>query len=163
MAQGVYRLQIEISKSQRIITENTQAVSADEFKERSREEVMLSKTKCSDYIDTLVQMGILALFVDKKGEERVELKVPLEELLRDGLEHSGEKPPEDTTKFPQWISLLLSKTVVTERELIFSREDMIGIASVFMSLICLAYDEDIQTASLKLLRAAERLGTTAKN
>jgi len=158
-----YRLQIEISKSQRIISENTQAFSALELKEGSREKVMLSKTKCSDYIDTLVQMGILALFVDKKGEERVELKVPLEELLRDGLERSGEKPPEDTRKFPQWISLLLSKTVVTERELIFSREDLIGIASVFMSLICLAYDEDVLTASVRLLRAAEKLGTTAKN
>ena len=157
-----YRLQIKISKSQRIISENAQALSALELKEGSREEVMLSKTKCSDYIDTLVQMGILALFVDKKGEERVELKVPLEELLRDGLERSGEKPPEDTKKFPQWISLLLSRTVVTERELIFSREDLIGIASVFMSLICLAYDEDVLTASVKLLRAAEKLGTTAR-
>ena len=161
--EGIYRFQIEISKPQRIISENAEAFSALELKEGSREEVMLSKTKCSDYIDTLVQMGILALFVDKKGEERVELKVPLEELLRDGLERSGEKPPEDTKKFPQWISLLLSKTVVTERELVFSREDLIGIASVFMSLICLAYDEDVLTASVKLLRAAEKLGTTAKN
>src|SRR5437016_14406588 len=85
-----YRLQIKISKSQRIISENTQAFSALELKEGGREEVMLSKTKCSDYIDTLVQMGILALFVDKKGEERVVLKVPLEARLRDGIECRGQ-------------------------------------------------------------------------
>ena len=125
--------------------------------------MMLSKSKCSDYIDTLVQMGILALFVDKKGEERVELKVPLEEILRDGLQRGGERPPEDTRRYPQWISLLLSKTVVKERELVFSKEDLVGIASVFMSLICLAYDDDVQSASVKLLRAAEKLRTAAKN
>ena len=124
---------------------------------------MLSKVKCSDYIDTLVQMGILSLFVDKKGEERVELKVPLEELLRDGLQHGGERPPEDTKRYPQWISLLLSKTVVRERELVFSKEDLTGIASVFMSLICLAYDDDILTASIRLLKAAEKLRTAAKS
>src|SRR5438445_13604597 len=117
-----YRLQIKISKSQRIISENTQAFSALELKEGSREKVMLSKTKCSDYIDTLVQMGILALFVDKKGEERVELTVPLEELLRDGLERRGAQPPEDTRKFPQWIPLLLVRSVVAEVARILSTE-----------------------------------------
>jgi hypothetical protein len=124
---------------------------------------MLSKVKCSDYIDTLVQMGVLSLFVDKKGEERVELKVPLEELLRDGLQNSGEKPPEDTKRYPQWISLLLSRTVVRERELVFSKEDLTGIASVFMSLICLAYDDDVLTASIKLLKAADKLRTAPKS
>jgi len=124
---------------------------------------MLSKSKCSDYIDSLVQMGILTLTRDKMGRERVELKVPLEELLREGIEREGAKPLEKEEEFPQWMSLLLSRTAVRQKEVFFSKEDLEGVASIFMSLICLTYGDDALAASKKLLMNAERNTSAARN
>ncbi len=125
--------------------------------------MMLSKSKCFDYIDSLTQMGILELSMDPEGQEKVELKVPLEELVREALEREGGKPPADRREFPQWICLMISKAVLRQRQFVYSREDLLGVASVFMGIICLQFGDDAFDASLKLLSAAHKAGNAAKH
>ncbi len=117
---------------------------------------MLSKSKCFDYIDSLAQMGILELSKDLEGQEKVELKVPLEELVREALEREGGKPPEDRREFPQWVCLMISKAVLRQRQFVYSKEDLLGVASVFMGIICLQFGDDAFDASIKLLSAAHK-------
>jgi len=155
-------LVIEISEPQGIISKSV-GTFHNEVQGGEAEFMMLSKAKCFDYIDSLAQMGILEISRDPRGEERVELKVPLEELVREALEREGGKPPENRREFPEWICLTISKTVLKQRQFVFSKEDQLGVAAVFMGIICLQFGEDAFDASLKLLGAAHKARSTARN
>ena len=111
--------------------------------------------KFRNYIDSLVQMDIVELFRDERGEERVSVKVPLQSLLWQGLRLERTSAPRDASKIPGWIAGLLAKAAVKDKEPFFPEEDIRGIASVFRSLLCLTYNDDELSSSLKLLKATQ--------
>ena len=67
--------------------------------------------KFRNYIDSLVQMGVVELFTDEKGEERVSMKVPLQSLLWQGLRMEKTRAPKEAAKIPGWIAELANNTI----------------------------------------------------
>ena len=95
---------------------------------------MLNEVQFSEYVDALVQMEILEVTVGEDSTEWIKLKVPLERLLLDAIEYGYTEPPGDV-KFLPWVSIILARTIIEQRETIFSNDELAGIASVILGLL----------------------------
>lgn len=95
---------------------------------------MLSEVQFSEYVDALVQMGIIEVVAGEDSMEWIKLKVPLERLLLEAIEHGYTEPPGDV-KFLPWVSIILAKTIIEQRETLFSNDELAGIASVILGLL----------------------------
>jgi len=102
----------------------------------------------SNYLDALVQMGVLKI-VERGGEEWVAFQRPLSELLDQASSRGLLIQAEDGISPLSAIACAVAVTVLEDREGVFSREDLLGIASVIKGLVSSIFEDSAEGADLR--------------
>ena len=93
----------------------------------------------SNYLDSLVQMGVLKV-VRMNGEEWVVFQRPLAELV-DEADRRGLLQADDDINPLSAISCAIGLSALEERGCVFSQEDLHGVAAVIMGAISCILEE----------------------
>jgi len=95
-----------------------------------------------EYIDFLTQIKAIESVRGSDGEEWLTLKVPLPGMLRNAIEQGFALPPGDEFDLLSWAACTLAIKVLSEREIEYSRDDLLGIASVFRAFMSEVVETD---------------------
>jgi hypothetical protein len=107
----------------------------------------------SNYLDSLVQMGVLKM-MRQDGEEWVVFQRPLSDLLDQAQKKGFLQPADDDIAPLTAISFAIGMTVLEERGSMFSQEDLLGVAAVMKGMISCAFRNGLTRSDMLAERVA---------
>jgi hypothetical protein len=113
----------------------------------------------SNYLDSLVQMGVLKM-VRQDGEEWVVFQRPLNDLLDQARKKGFLQPANDDVAPLTAISFAIGMTVLEERGSMFSQEDLLGVSAVMKGMISCTFRNGLTRSDMLSERVANPTART---
>ena len=96
---------------------------------------MLSEDQFAACVDALIQLGVVKRVRTRSGhDEMIQLDIPVERLVGRIVAAGYEEPPEGED-FVSWFAVVLVKTLLDEKGLVVSGQELTGMASVVLGFI----------------------------
>jgi hypothetical protein len=95
----------------------------------------MGEVRCAEYIDFLSQMGVVESIAGDDGEVWLTLKIPVGQMLKKVIEEGVSPPVTKARDLLSWASCALASKILDERGSLYSREDLLCVASILRAFI----------------------------